>query len=240
MTPALFYVADLTGVVPGGLVLLDGQEGRHAAGSRRLLPGEELRVADGSGRWARCTVVENLRNALQISVVSVQVDPLPVPWVRVVQAVPKGDRADRAVETLTEVGADEIVPWLSERTIVRWDADRAERGRDRWARVARQAAKQCRRVRPPVVTSPVIGVPEPAGVVLVLHESAVGHLSGVDLSGVTEVTVVVGPEGGLTDGELAAWTDRGAIPVRLGREIVRSSTAGTAAVAVVNAMSGRW
>src|SRR5439155_24115056 len=99
---------------------LDGPEGRHAASVRRLAVGEELLVTDGTGMVASCVVAETGHDRLLLDVVDVREDPSPAPRLVVVQALPKGDRGEVAVETLTEVGVDVVVPWAATRSLTRW------------------------------------------------------------------------------------------------------------------------
>ncbi len=165
------------------------------------------------------------------------VEPAPSPRVTLVQALAKGDRGELAVELATEVGVDAIVPWAAERCIVKWDADRGPKALARWRSTAHEAAKQSRRAWFPEVTDPV-RTPDVAGLpgqLLVLHEDATEALSSVELTG--DVVLVVGPEGGIGADELAVL---GGTPVRLGSSVLRTSTAGAAAIAVVSARTRRW
>jgi 16S rRNA (uracil1498-N3)-methyltransferase len=170
----------------------------------------------------------------------------PRPDVRFVlaQALAKGDRDVAAVETATELGVDEIVPWQAERCIVVWRGDRAEKSRSRWAATALAAAKQSRRAWVPDVaqvhdTAALAERARSTALTLVLHEEAETGLAAVDLPSVGDVLLVVGPEGGIGEPELARLTAAGARPVRLGRTVLRSSSAGPAALAVLSARD-RW
>ncbi len=146
MTPgAAVFAADRGSLTAGGAVLLDGPEGRHAATVRRLRAGERVLLTDGAGRLAGCVVTEVRRDALALDVVHVVDEPAPRPRLVVVQALPKGDRGEVAVETLTEVGADVVVPWAAHRCVTQWRAERGERALSRWRSTAREAAKQSRR-----------------------------------------------------------------------------------------------
>jgi 16S rRNA (uracil1498-N3)-methyltransferase len=226
-------------------VRLDGPEGHHAATVRRLRVGEELVLADGRGarRVGRVSWVG--RDQLDVECGPIEVVPAPDPRLVVVQALPKGDRAELALELLTELGADEIVPWAAERSVVQWRGDRASKSLIRWRRAVVEAGKQSRRVRFPVVTEPVElgGLSRriaDAAAGLVLHEDAIEGLPSVTLPGTGEVVVVVGPEGGISPGELDVLTAAGAVAVRLGEPVLRTSTAGGAALAVLGARLGRW
>ena len=175
----------------------------------------------------------------------VVVEPAPSPRVIVVQAVPKGDRGELAVETLTEVGVDVIVPWAAARCVAQWRGEKAERGVEKWRRTARESAKQARRARVPAVvgltdTADVVTLLGTASRAIVLHEAAALRLASLAVPGSGDVVLVVGPEGGLTDDEVTAFEAAGALSCRLGSTVLRTSTAGTAAVAVVMAGSGRW
>jgi 16S rRNA (uracil1498-N3)-methyltransferase len=160
-----------------------------------------------------------------------------------VQALAKGDRGELAVELAVELGVDEVVPWSAARSVTRWDGARGERSRDRWRSVARAAAKQSRRAWVPTV-APLASTRQVAARLsagsLVLHEAADTPLATVALPAGGDLVLVVGPEGGLDDAELAAFAAAGAVPVRLGPEVVRTSTAGAAALAALSLRTGRW
>lgn len=240
MTAALFLCDDLTGDV----VVLRGPEGRHAATVRRVQPGEAVDLADGKGTRARCTVVGLGHDTVELRVLERVVEPLPAPWLVLAQAIAKGDRGELAVELATEVGVDEVLPWAAERCIVRWDGPRGERALGRWRSTAREAGKQSRRARHPVVGEQVDGPALLAraarATTLVLHEQAEVPLASVALPQDGEVLLVIGPEGGITDRELRQLTAAGGTAVRLGSSVLRTSTAGTAAASVVSARTARW
>jgi 16S rRNA (uracil1498-N3)-methyltransferase len=240
MTPPLFLCEDLS----GDTIELAGPEGRHAATVRRVKVGEQVHLADGHGTRARCTVLSLGQDVVRLRVDVRETEPEPAPRLVLVQALAKGDRGELAVELATEVGVDEVVPWQAERCIVKWDGPRGEKAWGRWASTAREAGKQSRRGRHPVVsrwvsteqlldrvaTSPT----------LLLHETASEPLASVRLPEAGDLLLVVGPEGGLTDREVDALTAAGAVAVRLGRSVVRTSTAGAAAISVVSARTSRW
>jgi 16S rRNA (uracil1498-N3)-methyltransferase len=238
--------ADLAAAIEGALIALTGAEGRHAATVRRIRPGERVDVADGAGVIAECVVTEAGAGRVELRVQSRREVPAPEPRIVVVQALPKGDRAELAVETMTEVGVDVIVPWAAERCVARWPAgDRAAKALARWRSAAREAAKQARRSRIPEVTGLAstadvaarIGV---AAGAVVLEPDAGAALSRLELPRSGDVLLVVGPEGGVSPGELAAFTAAGARPARLGESVLRTSTAGAAAAAVLMSRTGRW
>jgi 16S rRNA (uracil1498-N3)-methyltransferase len=245
-TPPLFLVDELADeLAAGSFIELRGAEGRHAARVRRLTIGEEVLLGAGFGTLLGCRVVGVLPDGLRLEVVDRRAEPRPDPAVTVVQAVAKGPRAELAVELLTEVGADMIVPWAAARSIARWDESRAHHARQRWISTAREAAKQSRRawlphLTPLATTSDIADRVAAATTALVLHESADARLAIVALPEAGELLLVVGPEGGIDPSELEAFTAAGAIPVHLGATVLRTSTAGAAAVAAVSVRLDRW
>ncbi|HVF04036.1 MAG TPA: 16S rRNA (uracil(1498)-N(3))-methyltransferase [Frankiaceae bacterium] len=238
MTAPLFLAGDVTNDV----LTLAGDEGRHAATVRRIAPGERVDVGDGRGSVAECVVTAVTRDTLTLEVDKRRTEPPPAPRLVVVQALAKGDRAEDAVEAMTEVGVDEVVPWAAARSIVRWDGERGEKALRRWRATAREAAKQARRAWVPEVTAPattkeVADRLRAASLAVVLHESATAPLATATVPDAGELVVVVGPEGGIGDDELAAF---GVAPYRLGRSVLRTSTAGVAAAAVLLSRTPRW
>jgi 16S rRNA (uracil1498-N3)-methyltransferase len=229
-----------------GRVVLDGAEGRHAATVTRLGPGEDVVLVDGAGRRGTGTVAAvSGKDTLEVDVVSVEDEPEPVPRLVVVQALAKGDRGETAVETMTEVGVDEVVPWAAARCVTRWNADRADKALARWRSTAQAAAKQSRRARFPII-APLASTREvgtrlgSAAVAMVLHEEAAEPLSALRPPSAGEIVVVVGPEGGITPDELTAFAAAGASAYRIGPTVLRTSTAGTAALAVLLSRTDRW
>jgi 16S rRNA (uracil1498-N3)-methyltransferase len=230
----------------GDVVRLDGPEGRHAATVRRLRVGEPLHLVDGNGRRARGVVGAIVgRDGVDVVLDDVADEPTPEPRIVVVQALPKGERGELAVELLTEIGADVIVPWSAAACVAVWKGERATRGRGKWHDTAVAAAKQARRARFPVVaplatTADVVERIRSATAALVLDEQADRPLASVPLPEDGDLVIVVGPEGGLTAPERAEFEAVGAMGVRLGPTVLRTSSAGLAAVAALLARSPRW
>jgi 16S rRNA (uracil1498-N3)-methyltransferase len=165
--------------------------------------------------------------------------------VTVVQALPKGDRGELAVEVLTEVGVATVVPWAASRSVAVWRGERADKSLARWRTTAREAAKQARRAWFPYVeamatTAQVCTLLGSVDLAVVLHEDASTCLASLDVPVTGSLLVVVGPEGGLTDDEVAAFAAAGAHAVRLGDEVLRTSTAGVVAVAALLSRTDRW
>lgn len=246
MTPPLFLVdAIADGLAAGGELRLTGDEGRHAVRVKRLGLGEAVLVSDGAGTVLECTVAALLPDGLRLAVRERRAEPVAQPRLVVVQALPKGDRAELAVEMLTELGVDEIVPWAAARSIAQWSGARGEKALEKWRRTAREAAKQSRRARVPAVaalasTADIVARLRAADGGLVLHEDAVDPLRAVIPPAAGEVVIVVGPEGGVSPDELAAFVAGGARAVRLGAPVLRTSTAGAAALSVLSVLLGRW
>jgi 16S rRNA (uracil1498-N3)-methyltransferase len=228
----------------GAQFLLDGAEGRHAASVLRLRPGERCYVADGLGRRLLVEAEQVDGSLVRGQVLEVVTEPDPQPRLVLVQALAKGDRDEQAIEAATELGVDEVVPWQAERSIVVWRPERVAKSLAKWAAVVTRATKQSRRARMPLTSDPVnltslVGRVRDSALALVLHEDATDPLSSIALPADGDVLVIVGPEGGITDRELTALTDAGARAVRLGHTVLRSSSAGPAALAVLSAQH-RW
>ncbi|HEX2072278.1 MAG TPA: 16S rRNA (uracil(1498)-N(3))-methyltransferase [Geodermatophilus sp.] len=225
-------------------LLVGGAEGRHAVNVLRLVAGERVRVGDGRGVVAEGEVLHAGHEGLRVRVHARLQVPAPGLELVLVQALPKGERGPLAVELATELGVDRIIPWAAARCVTRWRDDRVAKGLAKWRSAARAASKQSRRPRVPEVvdvmtTRQVCGALAEVDVALVLHEQARHPLAEVEVPATGSVAVVVGPEGGLTDGEVVALAAAGARPVRLGPEVLRTSTAGAAALAALSVRT-RW
>jgi len=238
-------VPSLEAIGAGSTVTVEGDEAHHAVAVRRLRVGEQVVLTDGRGRSATGEVASVGKRVFTVSVVEVIDVERPTPAITVVQALPKGERGELAVEVLTEIGAARIVPWAAARSVAIWKGERAEKSWARWCSTAREAAKQARRTWHPEVTrlattAQVTSMIGGAALAVVLHEVATSSLAALDVPNAGDLLVVVGPEGGLTDDEVAAFVAAGAVSVRLGSEVLRTSTAGVAAVAALLARTQRW
>lgn len=244
MSLPVHLVPTLDGVGVGSTVEVAGAEAHHAVAVRRLRAGETVVLTDGRGRSVTGEVLETGKRLFTVAVGSVSSDDRPLPSVTVVQALPKGDRGELAVEVLTEVGVDTIVPWAASRSVALWKGERAEKSHAKWAATAREAAKQSRRtwhpeVAPLATTSEVVELVRGSSCAVVLHEEASTPVAELDVGG-DGLLVVVGPEGGLTDEEVASFVGAGAVAVRLGAEVLRTSTAGVVAVGALLSRTSRW
>jgi 16S rRNA (uracil1498-N3)-methyltransferase len=241
---AVFYVDALPPL--GEIALVDGDEGFHAANVRRIRAGEKLDLSDGAGTLAHCVIEDVGKGRLSARVLERLTVPEAVPAVTVVQALPKSDRSELAIELATEAGADAFVAWQASRCVARWDGARMDKGLRRWRAVARSAARQSRRARIPAVTGVVSTdelaqrVRDGAATVLVLHESASVAITEVPLAQADSLMLVVGPEGGIADDEITALTDAGARVVRLGPTVLRTSTAAAVALGALGVLTRRW
>jgi 16S rRNA (uracil1498-N3)-methyltransferase len=244
MTAPVFVVP--TESLGGPRIVVDGPEGRHAVAVRRLRVGEAVALTDGHGAGAYGVVscVEG-RDRLQVDVTEVRAEPEPRPRVVVVQALPKGDRGELAVETMTEVGVDAVVPWAAARCVTQWRGERGLKALGKWRAAAREAGKQSRRLRFPEVsdlmtTRQVAALLADAPFAAVLHEEGTDPLARAALPEDGDIVLVVGPEGGVAQEELAVFGQAGAKPYRLGPSVLRTSTACVAAGALLLGRTGRW
>lgn len=245
MTPPVFIHPDLVSVEAGMTVTLDGDEGRHATKSMRLGPGDALTLVDGRGCRIEGAIASVSGTGADVLVTSRMDEPEPRPLFCVVQALPKADRGELAVELLTEIGVDVIVPWAARHCVTQWKGDRVDRGLRKWRDAAQAAGKQSRRARFPVVegvasTSEVVSRVRQASLALVLHEDATTPIGSLALPPSGEVVIVVGPEGGISPDEREVLSEAGAHEVVLGPSVLRTSSAGMAAAAALLARSDRW
>ncbi len=234
---------DLAAVAPGAVVELAGDEARHAVTVSRVRPGERIAIGDGRGTLVHGVVASTGPRELALEVDEVVVEEPPSPRLIIVQALAKGDRDELAVQAATELGVDAVVPWQASRSVSRWEGPKAEKGRRRWAAIVREAVKQSIRAWLPPVSSVTATAGLPAALdgsrMLLLEPTATTALTELRPDG-RDLALVVGPEGGIAPAELERLVAAGAEPVRLGASVLRTSTAGPAAIAVLNATLGRW
>jgi 16S rRNA (uracil1498-N3)-methyltransferase len=225
-----------------GRVRITGDEARHAITVARVRIGEHLAVGDGAGLVVEGAVASTDGGLLEVDVELVRREERPRPELWLAQALAKGDRDERAVQAATELGVGGVIPWQAERCVSRWEGAKAVKGRERWQSIVREASKQSIRAWVPATTAvaDTRALCAFEGPILVLEPTAAAAVSAVELDDVERILLVVGPEGGVSPRELAAFVDAGALPVRLGPEVLRTSTAGPAALAVLNARMGRW
>lgn len=225
--------------------MLRGQEGRHASTVRRLIPGERVDVTDGRGLIAECVVAAARPGELELTVLGRRTEPRPEPTVTVIQAIPKGDRGELAVELLTEVGTDVIVPWAAERCVAVWRGERAAKSRARWSSAAEQAAKQSRRGWFPEVAAAVdlagaVQRVQAAALAILLDPAGNQSVAAVRVPDSGEIVIIVGPEGGITPAESDALAGAGAVAAALGPTVLRASSAGVVAAGIVLSRTRRW
>ena len=245
MSLPVHLVPSLDGVAVGAEVVVTGDEAHHAVAVRRLRVGEQVVLTDGEGRSVTGEVTSTGKRVFTVRVATVAAADRPSPAFTVVQALPKGDRGELAVEVLTEVGVDVVVPWAASRSVAVWKGERAAKSHAKWQATAREAGKQSRRswlptVSPLASTEAVRDLVAEADLAVVLHEDATTPLSSVDVPAAGRIVVVVGPEGGIAPDELEALESAGARTVRLGDEVLRTSTAGVVAVAALLSRTDRW
>lgn len=241
-----FFVVDPS-ALDADSIELAGDEGRHAVVVKRVGVGERVVLTDGGGRGAECRVASVSREGCRLvaEVVVRRSEPPPAPRLVVIQALVKGEAAELAVEMLTQVGVDAVIPWAASRSLVTWRGEREQNALRRWRSTAREAAKQSRRLRFPEVsavhsTSQVVDLVAVLDAAWVLHESADLPLSQSAFGADGQLGLIVGPEGGLTDEELEQFSAVGGRPVRLGPSVLRASAAGAVGAAVLLSRTPRW
>jgi 16S rRNA (uracil1498-N3)-methyltransferase len=232
-------------LVVGSVAAVTGSEARHAVTVSRLAVGETVRVGNGAGTIATGTVTDVAPAEFRFEVETVESVDRPSPGIWLVQALAKGDRDELAIQAATELGVDGVIPWAAARSISRWEGSKIAKGQERWAAVVREATKQSARawlpeVSPLVTTRQLAALAEDA-LLVVLDPLADSSLSELDFGDRDrDIVFVVGPEGGIAPAELELLSGAGAVAARLGYGILRTSTAGPAAIAVLSAKLGRW
>lgn len=246
------FVYDLDTVLAGGRPelptvsgILDGAEGKHAATVKRLEVGEELLLIDGHGCGIEAVVTSVAKGSVTFDVVKQVAFPRRAA-VTIVQALPKSERSELAVDLMTQGGVDVIVPWQASRSIAKWGA-KADKAVAKWRNMAVSAAKQSRRMSIPEiaelastqqVAERISELTERGGLAVLLHEAAAVPFTSLEFAG-REVLFVVGPEGGLAPEEVSVFTEAGAVTALLGPEVLRTASAGLVALAAHGALA-RW
>jgi len=237
----------------GALATIGGAEARHAVTVSRVRPGEHLLAGNGSGLLLEATVEQADPGRLALRINEARSAPRPSPRIRLVQALAKGDRDEMAVQAATELGVDGVVPWAAARSVTRWEGPKVAKGRERWRAIVREASKQSIRPWLPEVaeltTTRQLAVLAQDTRMLLLEPTAdirLTRLPAIDAAAddragaARDIVLVVGPEGGIATSELELLEAAGAVRVRLGDTVLRTSTAGPAALAVLNAALDRW
>jgi 16S rRNA (uracil1498-N3)-methyltransferase len=238
-----FLVESCSDAAVGDIVELAGGEAKHAAVVRRVRVGESITLGDGRGVWLEGEVRDASPSRVEVLITSRSAAEAPAVRLVLVQALAKGDRDELAVQAACELGVDEVVPWQASRSVSRWEGTKAAKGRERWATIVREAAKQAHRswvpqVAEPASTAQLIARSEGARM-LILDPAATAPLSQIDADE-RDLVLVVGPEGGISPEELERFEAAGAERIRLGDTVLRTSTAGPAAIAVLSVALGRW
>jgi 16S rRNA (uracil1498-N3)-methyltransferase len=238
-----FIVPSCADAAVGDVIALTGAEAKHASVVRRVRVGETITLGDGRGVWIEGAVEDVSAARVTVRVAARSVRQTPESRIVLVQALAKGDRDELAVQAACELGVDEIVPWQAVRSVSRWEGPKAVKGRERWAMIVREAAKQAHRAWvpevAPVTTTAQLAARAAEARMLVLDPWTDARLSGIRSDG-RDIVLIVGPEGGIAPEELERLESAGAERVRLGDTVLRTSTAGPAAIAVLSAALGRW
>jgi 16S rRNA (uracil1498-N3)-methyltransferase len=246
MVEPLFRTTFATPPAVGLAVTLGGSEGKHAVNVRRMRVGEGIQLSDGKGLRVRGHVSALGNSSLTVEVAELIRETAPSVGLTIVQALAKGDRDELSIQAATELGCWAVIPWQAERSISKWEGAKIAKSVERWQTIVSEAAKQSLRVFEPIVAQPVgskqlVSSVKDFDLVLVLDPTAEVGLGSLNFeTDQKSVAIVVGPEGGISDHELEALEDAGAIRVHLGEPILRTSTAGVAAISVIQSKLGLW
>ena len=245
MVEPLFFAAIGKDTTPGSVFVLAGPEAKHAVSVRRMTVGEAIAVSDGAGLKLRGTVTKVLKDQLEVAVVSVDEISRPAVKLVLVQALAKGDRDELAIQACTELGVSEVIPWQAERSISIWKAEKKQKGQTRWQSIVTEAAKQSLRSYVPKVSevldsTELIQILQGFDQVLILDPEAGTSITEQNPPKAGAVAIVVGPEGGISEQELTAFSKAGFTGVHLGAGVLRTSTAGIAAFSYLQAKLGDW
>lgn len=238
-----FIIPDCADAAVGDVIALTGAEAKHAAVVRRVRVGETITLGDGRGTWLEGVVDDVAAARVTVRIESRRSHEAPAARIVLAQALAKGDRDELAVQAACELGVDEVVPWQAARSVSRWEGPKAAKGRERWASIVREAAKQAHRAWIPEVaeveTTARLAARAADARMLVLDPWTDAPLTGIRPDG-RDIVLVVGPEGGIAPEELERLEAAGAERVRLGDTVLRTSTAGPVAIALLSANLGRW
>lgn len=236
---SLFFVDELSN---SQTQILDSDEAHHAIKVMRLKTGEEIKISDGKGRWVSGHISEVGKKSLKITVTSSGVEMIKKPELVLVQALTKSDRNKEMLELITVAGVDRIIPWQAERCISKWQSN----SYDKWSTSIKEASKQSRRVNLPKLEQvmsvrQIVDQISTSDQIIVFHESAIEKFSDLEVSqNVSNVYLIIGPEGGIADSEVEIFKTKGGKLVRLGEPVLRSAHAGFAALASIQTKLGRW
>lgn len=229
----------------GSVIDLTGAEAKHAVSVRRMRVGEAIQLTDKAGLRVKGNVEAIIGNTLKLRIASVNQEPAPDIQLTLIQALAKGDRDELAIQAATELGLTQVIPWEADRSVSRWIGIKEAKGVERWQTIVAEAAKQALITWHPVVSSPVKGqrvaeLAETFDLMVVLDPTAKLGFGSLDFEKAKRIALVVGPEGGISEPELESLQKAGAARVNLGTPILRTSTAGIAAISGILALTGQW
>jgi 16S rRNA (uracil1498-N3)-methyltransferase len=232
-----------TACASGAVIRLDAERTRYLSRVLRLRAGDTVYVFDGSGSEFQASLSSIGRSGAVLTLGEAS-NPVRESSLKIhlVQGVSRGERMDFVVQKATELGVKRITPVLTEHGVVKLDAQRAEKRRAHWQKVAASACEQCGRVRLPLVDAPLplktwFGQPPPSvDTELILKPGATCSVSDIETP-VTKVCILIGPEGGFSDGEYQDASIAGFRPVSLGPRVLRTETAAVTALAL---LQSRW
>jgi len=230
------------GLATGAALTLPPDAGHHASRVLRLREGDAVALFDGSGGEYSAHITRLSRDGVAVQVGSFapleRESPLQV---TLVQAISAGDRMDLTIQKAVELGVTAIQPVTAERSIVRLKGDKVDTRREHWQRIAAAACEQCGRNRVPPVAAPVPVAeyrPPNGALKLLLAPAGTTALRAMGLSADNVIVIAAGPESGFSPREEAGLVTAGFAPVSLGPRVLRTETAGPAALAALNALLG--
>ena len=228
---------------PGATLPLDPDRSHYVARVLRLRPGDALVLFDGRGGEHAASIAGVSRNAVTVTVGERNGREAEAPLaIRLIQGISRGDRMDFVVQKATELGVRRITPVITEFSVVRLDGAKAQKRAEHWTKIAQGACEQCGRNRLPAIDAPqalaaMLDSPACGGARIVLHPGAGESLASGRFAG-ERIELLIGPEGGLSGGELEQAAAAGFVACSLGPRILRTETAALAALAVLQAAHG--
>lgn len=235
-----FYVSPES--VKDGLITITGREAHHIIDVMRLAPGDEVVTFDGSGKEYLGVIRSFGGKSVVVEISKLREKPFPqTARITLIQAVPKKDKMDYVVEKASELGVGSIVPVMSGRCVPDWDGRKMAARVERWRKIAIASSKQCGRADIPEVAD-ICGAAEAfryaarcdIRLIATLSDKTIPLKSALSGFKRGAISVAIGPEGDFTPEEVEGAAGAGFIPVSLGPRVLKSDTAGLAAIAIIN------
>lgn len=252
MAATIIYYPSLTADFVDEYLTCTGEIVKYVNKVRRIKVGEKLVISNGTGLVLFGIMEDQTKDSFTVKIISKKNVDKSVPKVTIFQAILKGDQVSLALDLQTEAGVDCIIPWIAQRTIVNWDSAKADKAEKRWSEVVKSAAMQSRRPYIPELEKiffdykelglPMKQILANKGIIIALHEEAEINIKTLlpTLNNFSEIGIIVGPEGGLTNTEVNYFAQNGAKIVKLGPNILRASTAAALVFSAVSVSTKKW